>query len=176
VRTGLRLGESLAVEVSDIQFDERVVTVSKAISKGSIQLPKDGESREVDLSKQLADVLKAMIAERRQHYFALGKPMPHLLFPTENSGLMNRAHIIRAITRTLRKANLPDHFSAHDLSHTFAGQLLQLGELPAYVQRQLGHSSIKMTVDTYGKWLPAGNKNAVARLDEARPAPAAREG
>jgi integrase len=38
---------------------------------------------------------------------------------------------------------------------------------PAYVQRQLGHASIQLTVDTYGKWLPMGNKGAVDRLDEA---------
>jgi integrase len=166
-RTGLRLGESLAVEISDVLFGSRTILVTKAISKGKVQMPKDGESREVDLSKQLADVLKAMIAERRQRYFSLGKPMPDLLFPTETDGVMNRAHIIRAIERTLRKANLPTHFSAHSFRHTFASQLLQLGESPAYVQRQLGHSSIKMTVDTYGKWLPAGNKNAVDRLDES---------
>lgn len=168
-RTGLRLGESLAIEVPDVLFDARTIVVNKAISKGEVQLPKDGESREVDLSGQLADVLKAMIANRRQHYFSIGKPMPDLLFPTENGGTMNRAHIIRAIVRTLRKANLPMHFSAHSFRHTFASQLLQMGESPAYVQRQLGHSSIKMTVDTYGKWLPAGNKNAVDRLDETMP-------
>jgi hypothetical protein len=35
------------------------------------------------------------------------------------------------------------------------------------VQRQLGHSSITLTVDLYGKWLPMGNKAAVNRLDDA---------
>ena len=30
----------------------------------------------------------------------------------------------------------------------------------------LGHASITLTVDTYGKWLPMGNKAAVDRLDE----------
>jgi hypothetical protein len=33
------------------------------------------------------------------------------------------------------------------------------------VQWQLGHASIQMTVDTYGKWLPMGNKVAVGTLD-----------
>jgi hypothetical protein len=33
------------------------------------------------------------------------------------------------------------------------------------VQRQLGHASIQLTVDTYGKWLPMGNKAAVDALD-----------
>jgi len=45
--------------------------------------------------------------------------------------------------------------------------LLQQGESPAYVQRQLGHASIQLTVDTYGKWLPMGNKAAVNRLDDS---------
>jgi hypothetical protein len=31
---------------------------------------------------------------------------------------------------------------------------------------ELGHASIKLTVDTYGRWLPVGNKAAVDRLDE----------
>jgi len=72
-RTGLRLGESLAVEVSDVCFDERVIVVNKAYSRGILQTPKDGESRDVDLSLQLAEVLKAMIAERRARCFAMGE-------------------------------------------------------------------------------------------------------
>jgi hypothetical protein len=36
---------------------------------------------------------------------------------------------------------------------------------PAYVQRKLGRASIQLTVDTYGKWLPMGNKAAVDKLD-----------
>ena len=47
-----------------------------------------------------------------------------------------------------------------------ASLLLQQGESPAYVQRQLGHASIQLTVDTYGKWLPMGNTGAVNRLDD----------
>lgn len=65
----------------------------------------------------------------------------------------------------LKKAKLPLHFSPHSLRHTYASLMLQQGESPAYVQRQLGHASIQLTVDTYGKWLPMGNKAAVDRLD-----------
>jgi integrase len=38
--------------------------------------------------------------------------------------------------------------------HSFASILLMNGESPAYVRDQLGHSSIKMTVDIYGHWIP----------------------
>jgi hypothetical protein len=33
----------------------------------------------------------------------------------------------------------------------------------------LGHSSITLTVDFYGKWLPMANKAAVDRLDDSSP-------
>ena len=71
------------------------------------------------------------------------------------------------MNRVLKAAGLPLHFSPHCLRHTYASLLLQQGESPAYVQRQLGHASIQLTVDTYGKWLPNENKGAVDRLDEA---------
>ena len=67
--------------------------------------------------------------------------------------------------RVLKKAELPGHFTPHCLRHTYASLLLQQGESIVYVQRQLGHASIQLTVDTYGKWLPMGNKAAVDRLD-----------
>ena len=49
--------------------------------------------------------------------------------------------------------------------------MLQQGEPVTYVQRQLGHVSIQLTVDTYGKWLPIGNKAAVDRLDAVASGP-----
>jgi hypothetical protein len=40
------------------------------------------------------------------------------------------------------------------------------GKSPAYVQRQLGHKSITLTVDTYGSWLPSGDQAAIDSLDD----------
>jgi integrase len=56
---------------------------------------------------------------------------------------------------------LPEHFTPHSLRRTFASLLLQQGESPVYVQRQLGHASTTLAVDGYGRWLPMGNKAAV---------------
>jgi hypothetical protein len=47
--------------------------------------------------------------------------------------------------------------------HTFASLLLQQGESPAYVQRQLGHASIQLTAYTYGRWLPRARTARMAR-------------
>jgi len=47
----------------------------------------------------------------------------------------------------------------HDLRHTYASLLLQQGESPQYVQSQLGHSSIQVTVDIYGHLIPGANNH-----------------
>lgn len=39
------------------------------------------------------------------------------------------------------------------------------GQDPVYVKEQMGHSSIQVTVDCYGRLIPGGNKQAVDRLD-----------
>jgi integrase len=49
----------------------------------------------------------------------------------------------------------------------FISMLIQGGESLVYVKEQLGHHSIKITVDVYGHLIPGTNKAAVDRLDEA---------
>ena len=67
----------------------------------------------------------------------------------------------------MKHAELPGHFTPHCLRHTYASVLISEGRSPAYVQAQLSHASISLTVDTYGKWLPKGDKAAVDSLDDA---------
>jgi integrase len=67
----------------------------------------------------------------------------------------------------LKKAGLR-HIRLHDLRHTFASQN---GESLAYVQEQLGHHSIQITVDIYGHLVPGGNRQAVDRLDDLDESP-----
>ncbi len=55
--------------------------------------------------------------------------------------------------------------SPHNTRHTFATLMISRGENIAFVSKILGHSSIKVTVDTYFKWIPRANRIAVEALD-----------
>ena len=44
--------------------------------------------------------------------------------------------------------------------------MIQNSEFLAYVRDQLGHRSIQITVDTYGRLIPGGNRQAVDKLDD----------
>ena len=71
----------------------------------------------------------------------------------------------RVFKKALNKAKIRS-IRIHDIRHTFASLLLQAGESMIYVRDQLGHSSIRITVDTYGHLVQGGNKEAVDRLDD----------
>ncbi len=44
--------------------------------------------------------------------------------------------------------------------------LIAQGESLGYVKEQMGHSSIEVTVDTYGHLIPGANRKAVNKLDD----------
>ena len=55
----------------------------------------------------------------------------------------------------------------HDLRHSLATALLDLGTNPKIVQEVLGHSAISMTMDIYSHVLPTMQQEAMSRLNEA---------
>ena len=52
----------------------------------------------------------------------------------------------------------------HDLRHTYASLLIAQGEHPKYIQTQMGHSSIKVTMDIYGHLMEKVNVRSANRL------------
>jgi len=52
----------------------------------------------------------------------------------------------------------PYGLTFHDLRHAFASLLLAFGFMIPYVSQQLGHSSAKITLDTYGHILEEGHR------------------
>lgn len=84
-----------------------------------------------------------------------------LLFldPAEKGYPYSQRKIQGLMKKICRSAGLR-HRHPHDLRHTYASILLSSHKSPAYVQKQLGHSSIQITVDIYGHWFPGvGREN-----------------
>jgi hypothetical protein len=52
-----------------------------------------------------------------------------------------------------------------DLRHTFGAMLIAAGVARNYVREQMGHASIRVTVDTYGHLIPGVRERYVGRLD-----------
>jgi integrase len=167
-RTGMRLGELLALQWRDIDWNSKCIQVKRSFRNGRITKPKNGKYRRVDMSNQLIMILRELLNERKKEGLKAGKGAP-VVIVFHTKGKPTSQNTIRNIwKRMLKKAGLRD-MRLHDIRHTYASQLLSNGESPVYVKEQLGHSSIQMTVDIYGHLIPSSNREAVNRLDNPHP-------
>ena len=167
-RTGMRLGEILALQWSDIDFNSDFIKVERSYKRGIVELPKNGKGRRVDMSDQLALNLKVLLKKRKKEGLKAGKGGAIEIIFHHNGNYMEQNYIRRIFKRVLKKAGIRE-MRLHDTRHTFASLLLSNGESPVYVKEQLGHSSIQITVDIYGHLIPSSNRKAVNRLDNLHP-------
>lgn len=72
----------------------------------------------------------------------------------------------RIFRPSVEAAGLPDRLRVHDLRHTCASLLIDLGAHPKVIQEWLGHKSITVTIDVYGHLFPSLNDAMAERLDE----------
>ena len=173
LRAGLRKGELIALKWGDIQFGKhledpnRYILVQRNYSCGRFTSPKSKKSRRVDLSKHLRSVLLELRDMRMPEAFSAGRTSiaDDLVFPSPNGNVIKPDNIVpRYMEPALEKAGLR-RFRFHDLRHTFGSLLIQDGASLAYVRDQMGHSSIQITVDTYGHLIPGADIAWVDRLD-----------
>ena len=60
------------------------------------------------------------------------------------------------------------HIRVHDARHTYASLMLRRAvPIVYYISRQLGHSSIQVTVDLYGHFVPGADRPHAEGLAEA---------
>jgi integrase len=167
LRTGMRLGELLALEWRDLDFDARVIHVRRARVAGRLTTTKNKTRRRVDMSLKLAEELRRLRTARKREALKAGSPMAETVFLTAAGEPLDGDNFRRRVFQPLLVEAKVPVIRIHDLRHTFASLLIQNGESLAYVRDQLGHSSIQVTVDIYGHLVPGANRAAVDRLDAA---------
>ena len=157
--TGMRLGELLALQWSDIDWRSGTIRVRRSVWHGQFQEPKTRYAvRTIGMSPRLANVLM-------DHKITAPWSRYDLVFCTADGLFIDQANLRhRVFEPTLRVAGLRK-MRIHDLRHTFASLLINQGENLKYVQHQLGHASITTTVDRYGHLMPDAHVGASQRLD-----------
>ncbi|SLM29779.1 Integrase family protein [Desulfamplus magnetovallimortis] len=165
-RTGIRLGECLGLQWKDIDFDDRFINIQRGFSKGKIETPKSGQSRKVDMSLQLTATLKELSHQRKIDTLKNGwKSVPEWVFVKSNGNPFHESYMRRVFYKAIEQAGLRK-IRIHDLRHTYATIRISNGDNIADVSKQLGHHSVKFTMDIYYHWVPGGKKNEVDRLDD----------
>ena len=164
---GLRLGEALAMKVRHFDFRKMTYHVTESFKRKKFGQPKGAKKRWVDIPAFFASEIKEFILHLKKENLKKGKggevdllfldPKVNHLFPYSQNKIQG------LLKRVCRAAGFR-YRNPHDLRHTYATILLMAHMSPAYVQKQMGHSSICITVDTYGHWIAGEGRQG---LEEA---------
>lgn len=152
-RTGMRIGEILALKWEDINFSEGFLMVRRTLSgyknnQPEITVPKTRKSRRrIDLDKQTLGMLKKKYCGQDGYVFC------------KKDGTVYSRQAIN-IPRMCRNVGIEPR-SFHALRHTHATILLAAGVHPKIVQERLGHAKICTTLDTYSHLIPGMQQVAV---------------
>jgi integrase len=153
VRTGMRLGELLALKWSDIDWRGSTLYVQRNLVRRQLTTPKSHQNRKVDVSRQLRIGLKLHLRRQRAVWRELGAPVPEWVFASTVGTPLDEANVRKALNRILEEAGMRQR-GPHQMRHTFASLVLQAGEPITYVSNQLGHKDSAITLRVYAHWLP----------------------
>jgi integrase len=171
--TGMREGEALGLKWQDFDWQRNLVDLRRTIGvrKGGlvINTPKSGKLRTVDLPSFLTTRVRELKSIRGAQAVVDGKSISPWVFPalTDTDKPLNASWFWRHVwSPVLDKAEVR-HIRVHDARHTYASMMLRRGVPIAYVSNQLGHSSIQVTVDLYGHFIPGEDRHHVESMAEA---------
>lgn len=143
--TGLRRGELLALLWTDLDIENKTISVTKQVNriKGKLVVsqPKTQNSvRTLAIPQQAVDLL---VEEHKKH------PRNPYMFPSPKTGTMFDPDSFRHTHDKILKAIGAEHIRFHDLRHTFATLSLKNGVDVKNLSGALGHYSAGFTLSTY---------------------------
>ena len=152
--TGMRMGEINALSVNDLNLNFNFINIDKTISKGehgeafvNDTAKTENGNRQIPINETVRPVIEKIISE----YKATDD---NVLFHTSAGTLIATSVVNTEFRRIVNKYNIQDKtvkgdLSLHSLRHTYATRCIESGMPPKVLQHLMGHSDIKVTLDTY---------------------------
>jgi integrase len=153
LRSGLRLGELLALQWTDIDFSNKLMTIRQSFSKGKLGSTKSNKIRYIPL---LDEVCQMLASRPKQGKFVFSKDTGEPLNPMFCS---------RHLRHACKTAGLRKIRGFHSMRHTMASQLAINGVPIIVIKELLGHSDIRTTM-RYAHLNPCVIREAMLSLSQ----------
>ena len=158
--TGMRAGEMVGLKWDNVYFDRKTIKIVETRVYGLEGRPKTNSSyRDIDMLPMVYDALKEQAAKTR----LISK---YVFLNCDDKPIEAETLRKNAWSKALKKAKL-EYRPMIQTRHTFATMMISSGENLGWVQKMMGHSSLKMITDKYFAYIPNMTHNDGARfLDE----------
>ena len=155
--TGMRLGELLALNPNDVDLEKRTISITKSYQrfgkKDVITPPKTPKSKRVIT---IPEFLAADIKDYMDSLYELQEN--DRLFP------ITKYYLEHEMQRGIKESGVK-RIRVHDLRHSHASMLIELGFSPLEIANRLGHEKVETTLNTYAHLYPNKQTKLAERLD-----------
>ena len=155
--TGMRLGELLALNPKDVDLEKRTISITKSYQrfgkKDVITPPKTSKSKRVIT---IPEFLAADIKDYMDSLYELQEN--DRLFP------ITKYYLEHEMQRGIKESGVK-RIRVHDLRHSHASMLIELGFSPLEIANRLGHEKVETTLNTYAHLYPNKQTKLAERLD-----------
>ena len=162
--TGARLGEALALNYLDFNFNFKTITISKSLSEKTnqgafiITTPKNVASQRVI---ELPNILLKQINDYATNY---PQSKTNKFFFGNNNLPLATTSLRRNFKQWIIKSNVQP-IRLHDFRHSHASMLISLGANIVLISKRLGHSDTQITLNTYSHLLPKAENEIITKLN-----------
>lgn len=160
---GLRIGEILALFPSEIDLKNNMLLINRTLTKDKQGKVIMGDTTKTYAGKRelpIPNFLKGVFKEQLK---IAEKNETDLLF-TEKKGFVNPTNVNARLKVVLKNIGLnEEEYSTHSLRHSYGTRCIEAGMPPVVLQRLLGHTDIRITLNTYTDVL---NKFKEEQLDK----------
>ena len=145
--SGMRIGELLALTYDDINLEEKAISITKSYQrlkgKDVITQPKTPKSiRIITMPDFLADEFR----EYCSHLYGIMK--------NERLFHFTKSHMEHCMAAGIEKSGVK-RIRLHDLRHSHASMLVDMGVAPLEIAERLGHEKVETTLNTYSHLYPS---------------------
>lgn len=156
--TGMRSGELLALTLADVDFEKSRISITKTAAQLNgetiINPPKTPQSNRTVAVPRFLLALISDYADRLVDY----EPTDRLFYFTK--------HFLKYEMDAATEAAGVKRIRVHDLRHSHASLLIEMGYSPLLVSERLGHENIQTTLQTYSHLYPDKQGEVVSRLED----------
>ncbi len=155
---GLRAGEVMALEWSDVDLRSGHITVQRTEWRGQVGAPKGGRSRTIPLTGRLAAALQA--ARHLRGPRVLYREAPR----KDRRAEVTQKTLQKWMETATKRAGLQASGKLHILRHTFCSRLAMAGAPAKAIQELAGHQNLS-TTQRYMHLSPAAKQGAIRLLE-----------
>ncbi len=156
--TGMRLGELLALTPADIDFEKHTISINKSYQrlgkKDVITPPKTPKS------KRVISIPEFLVADLRDYLDSL-----YEVQDTERLLPITKYYLEHEMQRGIKASGMK-RIRIHDLRHSHASLLVEMGFSPLEIADRLGHEKVETTLNTYSHLYPNTQSRLADRLDK----------